>query len=806
MTRIAAEGPDDFQFRTSDTPEIRTQKLELLRLSESDVLRRLAVLEASVLKNVQWVRQAATGRGNGSTFDNAAAFADLPMLMADAPPGSTIGMYSGDQFQATRLELFSSNGTATNPVTVMGVDGDGNPSKVTIKGTRTAFAFPANSETVTSVVGWTTGENVFQLADAAASFINFAQMQWLDVGVPFDFIHGSGEVAGISFADMILRNTHCFVDHANWSGGDAFAEAINGISIARVLADGYANHLIRLRGKDALHCAQNIDIADCDLNSHRQDGANFATGVKFLGYAKNATISRVSAYNCHDTQGNNPAAYWNGEGFAAEKTNDNLTFTDCAAWGCTDAGFDLKSSNTTLINPVAYDNKRNFRFWNNLFNVTNIDSRAPHGRGGIGSAAGEPLVLWGGSQIDGALPTAIINGGTMSDGRIQIGEISAPATKGLFALLLNGVTETTVDDKLITGSGSKIVRGTPVGAPVYTAPALNVDTTLHVRAQELVNPVGPLLSFDRPVAFMSATGLAGLTLADRETGDFTYAAPAYDAVTPANNVKDFVLTYAGANGVTANITVRLLIQAAGIANLFIAVANDNGAALSAGNQTALQNLETDMGAANADHDFLFPLALNSAVAQLMNFYSPYRTATQHGGTLTPGSGWTGDGATFAYLVNDAGFAPSGAKFALNSASGYAYCNQQNGGTGSRPHIGGDDPNSHFWQNACGDGTNENFQANDFAGSVSRVGADRKGMRGIDRPDAATKKAYFNGALVATVAMASGSIVGKPCLGRLNANYSSDRFGAWGQGRSLGDAKQGTAYTAVHNFLVALGAA
>jgi hypothetical protein len=76
--------------------------------------------------------------------------------------------------------------------------------------------------------------------------------------------------------------------------------------------------------------------------------------------------------------------YWNGDGFTTERHVYNVQFEDSVASGSTDAGYDLKSIQTSLLRAHAEDNKRNFRIWGNS-TIKDCVSRDPHKRGGRGA-------------------------------------------------------------------------------------------------------------------------------------------------------------------------------------------------------------------------------------------------------------------------------------------------------------------------------------------------------------------------------------------------------------------------------------
>jgi hypothetical protein len=84
----------------------------------------------------------------------------------------------------------------------------------------------------------------------------------------------------------------------------------------------------------------------------------------------------------------------NGDGFATERGVYDVRLENTLATGNTDAGYDLKSSRTTLVNARAEDNKRNFRFWGPDTTVQGCTGLAPRTRGGSGSQA----QVWAGAN------------------------------------------------------------------------------------------------------------------------------------------------------------------------------------------------------------------------------------------------------------------------------------------------------------------------------------------------------------------------------------------------------------------------
>ena len=111
-------------------------------------------------------------------------------------------------------------------------------------------------------------------------------------------------------------------------------------------------------------------------------------------------------------------SYWNADGFATERGVYNVRFENTVASGNTDGGYDLKSTDTVLVNVIAENNGRNFRLWGEveLINPTGID---PHKHGGSGGQFqiqlmnGAQVTVTGGIFVDsGSLTKVVLNDGS----------------------------------------------------------------------------------------------------------------------------------------------------------------------------------------------------------------------------------------------------------------------------------------------------------------------------------------------------------------------------------------------------------
>lgn len=392
--------------------------------------RRTRVVRSSAPPPVQpastkFVRAVAAGAGDGSSWANAAPFANIPALIAASAPDGVVALYSGDVFPASILALAACGGTPGHPVTVMGMDGLFNPEYAVIDGSRTPFDFPAEP-TVTQVGAWASGNALFQIT-AALGNLSFKYLEIREVSVPFNVNHTAGTVTNLVFQHLRGRNTRYFVDHANGQpAAPAPGFAIDGITFDDIDLDGYSKNAVRLRGKDPANAARNITFNNIHFNSHRQDGDSFAEGLTLDGWAYNVTWTNCTGLNHHDSQGGNQANYWNGDSFPAEELHTGLLFVDCTATGNTDAGWDLKSS-AVLIRPVSGDNKRLWKFWNADFDVQNpVISAPPNKRGGTGS----PCILNINQNTAGACPHVRV---TNADFRLngQVGAFEIDFDSGL---------------------------------------------------------------------------------------------------------------------------------------------------------------------------------------------------------------------------------------------------------------------------------------------------------------------------------------------------------------------------------------
>jgi hypothetical protein len=350
--------------------------------------------------NVRYIMPVPAGSRNGDSWSNAASISQLSAMIAAAGPGGTVyvradaGSYS---FTANRVNI-NNGGQAGSPVTVIGVDQALAPMKATIVGNRTAWTLPSDPEAVTNVGNWSFGADIFALR-SGADYLTFKFFDFQRTGQPFHLTAPMHN--GITVSDCNVYNFQRFFEHEL---GTSHVDTV----LKNITGTGFSKTAIRIRGD-----SHNVLLEDITLNSGRQDGGNFATGVECNETAHDITMRRVTVTNCHDTHGSNPDRFWNADGFASERGNYNIRREDCTSSGNTDAGYDDKASNVTHVNCVASGNKVNYKFWGP--STTNINCQAlnPKSRGGVGGQM--QYYVYGGHAPDVPGADVLIRGGVISD-------------------------------------------------------------------------------------------------------------------------------------------------------------------------------------------------------------------------------------------------------------------------------------------------------------------------------------------------------------------------------------------------------
>jgi hypothetical protein len=322
-----------------------------------------------------FVAPSPLGEGDGSSPENAAGIAQLNRVVSSAEPGSVIELLTGHgAFVITKPISLSAGGTVSAPITVRGpLVGDA----AVFSGNRTD---PYQPDGVSGPV-------VFRLAAGADNLV-FANLHCERTG------NGCFKVVGpinnLTITSVSARNVRRFFE--NGTSAEERDASISGVTISDVTIEGFSKGAIRLG-----HDTHNVLISDVIGDSQHQDGDNFAIGVQLTDTVHDVRIERVSMRNARDTVHD----YWNGDGFSAESGVRRVHFVDTMASGNTDAGYDLKSSDTILEGVTAEANKRNYRLWGQRILLKGCVGLDPIIQGGTGSQTQVQVLEAAIVEIDG---------------------------------------------------------------------------------------------------------------------------------------------------------------------------------------------------------------------------------------------------------------------------------------------------------------------------------------------------------------------------------------------------------------------
>jgi hypothetical protein len=286
-----------------------------------------------------------SGDRSGTDWQNAATLVDINEMIQLAGPGGTVHMLAGAvPFRITDPIVISYGGASGEPVKIMGIDRVGAPARARIIGTRTS-PYPTTREDFAAM---DRGSDVFRLK-AGADHLHFSFLDFQNIGNGAFLVQAN--IAGLTLEDIFVANATRFFERDS----DKMC-TVTDLKIRRVSVDGFSKSAIRLDQNTS-----NVVIEDVHADSMRQDFDDFAEGVDLSGNVHDVIFRRCAMRNSQQTLG--PDDFWNGDGFTTELGTYNILFEDCVASGNTDAGFDLKSNNLTLLRCRSDRNTANFKLW-----------------------------------------------------------------------------------------------------------------------------------------------------------------------------------------------------------------------------------------------------------------------------------------------------------------------------------------------------------------------------------------------------------------------------------------------------------
>ncbi|HET6160197.1 MAG TPA: cadherin domain-containing protein [Dongiaceae bacterium] len=408
-----------------------------------------------------YISPTGSGLRDGSSIENAGTLSSINKYIAAAGPGGEVLLVAdrGAYQQNTQLSI-TAGGADGAPVTIRGIDGSGNPMAAEILGSR-----PANW-----TAGMSEGNELFRLMTGANNLV-FEDLSAKNFGN--GVFRAGADISNLTIRDVDATNVTRFIE--DYISGTNTSASINRLTVQNVDVTGYSKGAIRLQ-----YDTHNVLIDNVIGDSQRQNGGLYISGVSLDGTVHDVLISHTEMKNSY---GNGTATdYWNGDGFTTERYVYNVRFEDTLASGNTDAGYDLKSTNTTLVRAVSDGNNRNYRFWSNSITLQDSVSRNPTHFGGNSAT----IHVWLGENAnvtidnltfsDALLPQTLFD---LSKGgaTLHLTNTVIPLVYESLMLVSNGsVIESNTAPTGLTMSGGTVEENAAAGTWVATLSAVDPDS------------------------------------------------------------------------------------------------------------------------------------------------------------------------------------------------------------------------------------------------------------------------------------------------------------------------------------------
>ncbi len=250
----------------------------------------------------------------------------------------------------------------------------------------------------TRAADWTTGKapgsEIFRLL-SGADHLKLQNMNFANVGNGAFRI--GADIEDLTLEHMQATNVQRFIE--NSISGDNSSASVDGLTVRDVHINKYAEFGIKLA-----YNSRNIVIEDTTGVGDPNTPEKYVSGVSLNHTVHDVLIKNVTMANSN-ARGSG-SEYWNGDGFLTEANTYNIRFENTVASGNTDAGYDLKSSNTVLVNAIAENNNRSYKLWSDSISLENSQSLNPTHFGGSAStshvylADGAQVKMTGGSILD----------------------------------------------------------------------------------------------------------------------------------------------------------------------------------------------------------------------------------------------------------------------------------------------------------------------------------------------------------------------------------------------------------------------
>ncbi|QNK56998.1 sugar-binding protein [Paenibacillus sp. PAMC21692] len=399
----------------------------------------------------RYVTPLGAGAKNGTSWSNAMQgdkAGGLQAAWAETGPTSTLYVGSGSYTVPQTLNMTSGGLDVLNMKKLVGVNTGGGLPEFT-------GDFQLTNQVNRSFINVPIGVSYWTVQDIVIR--NY-----------YNGIYANGQHEGIRILNVSVHDMSDGIylwGRATRSNPDAGSHDI-------VIKDGeytnFTKSAVRFRNGNYLASVINV-TADAGGQANWAPG-NFPMGFRIGNSPEQSYIfdhdivfqDVVSKNSWHE----NGTDYWNGDGFTAERQAYNITYLRSKAFGSTDGGWDDKSIDPVLIGTVAFDNKRNYRFWGNPTLIQAVGGYS-FKRGGSGDAPG----LWVGSgtgKADVYYSTFFNNQHSeialeSSSNEVNLYNSIVGKTNGTYLYALNGGQLTATDTEQyiqgVQGTNPQLVNG-----------------------------------------------------------------------------------------------------------------------------------------------------------------------------------------------------------------------------------------------------------------------------------------------------------------------------------------------------------
>ena len=414
---------------------------------------------------VCYISPTGCGLMDGSTPENAGTLSSLSKFIGQAGPGGEVLLIAdqGTYHPAGQISI-TTGGTAGAPVTIRGIDSAGHPMDADISGTR-----PENWS-----VGQSDGSELFRLLGGANN-LHFQDINVSNVGNGAFRI--GADISNLTIDHVDAANVYRFIE--NNVSGTATTASVSGLTLKDIDITGYAKGAIHLK-----YDSHDVLIENVTADGNVATSDPYIAGVLIEGTAHDIVLRGVEMSNSKAV--GSTGSYWNGDGFTTESGTYNIRFENTVSRGNTDAGYDLKSSDTVLVNALAEENNRSFRIWSDSITLQDSLSLNPVHSGGTGGVvhvwlgAGAGAVLDNFQFSDALLPNTLFD---LSKGGANLTLVDTPIPDAYASLvwLLNGsvIEQITTPVNLaptdITMTGGSVAENAAAGTLVATLGAVDPD-------------------------------------------------------------------------------------------------------------------------------------------------------------------------------------------------------------------------------------------------------------------------------------------------------------------------------------------